>query len=202
MARYRTSRIFPVTLILIVIAIAVAALISISRTLFFSDGTQTGQVTQAEVDETNLLSKSVTHSVTMSVRGKIVADEDFRSYGVTISPTSRKMTTYKGYLDREIDKKTLSNNSVAYEEFVYALDKAGLLNGKELSGDSNDIRGVCATGDVYTFDVLVKGKSVKNLWTTTCNSSKGSLSANVAQLKQLFLNQIPSSSDLIRKIDL
>lgn len=200
MATFRTSRIIPIALVLIVIAIAIAALVSLARAVFFSgDGQTTSKV---DVSREALLSTTANRSVRVTVRGSIVADEQFRSYQITISPSSRIVTTYNGYLDKQIDQISLPNNIPAYEEFVYALDRANFVKGTELTGEKNDTRGICASGLVYQFDVLQDNKTVKNLWTTTCKSGKGSLVADVSQLKKLFVDQVPGAATLISKLRL
>jgi hypothetical protein len=200
MANYRTSRIFPIALVIIIVVIAIAALVSLARVVFFS-GPAAGPVA-VDVSREALLNTSATHSVSMTIRGPIVADEAFHSIKINIAPSSRELKTYKGYLDTVVDKVGLSNNVAAYEQFVYALDKANLVKGTEFTGEKDDVRGVCATGRVYEFSVLDSGKSVKHLWTSTCNGSKGSLSGSVIQLTELFVNQIPDADKLITKVDL
>jgi len=199
MANFRTSRIIPVALVVLIIVIAVAALVSLARVVFFS-GSSTPAAT--DTSRTSLLDTSATHSVSMTVRGPIVADEQFHSYKIDISPNARQLKTYTGYLDTVVDSSSLTNNVASYEQFVYALDKANLAKGTELTGDKDDTRGVCATGDVYEFTILNNGSSVKHLWTSTCSGSQGSLDASVNQLTELFTNQIPTASKLISKIDL
>lgn len=201
MANYRNSRIIPIALVLIIVAIAIAALVSLARAVFFSGGQQS-TTTQVDISRDALLSTTVDRAVRMTVRGAIVADEEFRSYRITVTPTSRTLTTYTGYLDRQIDGTVLVNNTAAYEEFVYALDKANLAKGVEFSGDKNDTRGICATGLVYQFEILQDDNSIKNLWTSTCKGSKGSLDANVDQLTELFVSQIPDAQVLIKKVRL
>lgn len=199
MANYRTSRIIPIILTLVVIAIAIAALVSLARVVFFSSNTSTPVV---DVSREALLSTSIDSSVQMTVRGAIVANEEFRSYQINITPNSRTLTTYTSYLDRPIDRISLDNNIPAYEEFVFALDKANLVKGEQLEGDRNDLRGICATGRVYEFQVLKDGEPVKQLWTSTCKGSSGSLDASVDQLTSLFISQIPDARSLIGKLDL
>ncbi|MDB5166938.1 MAG: exported protein of unknown function [Candidatus Saccharibacteria bacterium] len=195
----RNSRIIPIALILIIIAIAIAALISLARTVFFS-GSASQTVSQVDVSTDALLNTAINHSVTLTVRGTIVADEDFRSYQIVVTPTSRTLTTYSGYLDAPISQIAVSNNTPAYEQFVYALDRANLVKGTELTGTDNDTRGVCADGKLYEFGVLKDGKSVKTLWTSSCSESKGSLNANVGNLTDMFINQIPKGVELINAI--
>lgn len=201
MARYRTSRIIPVALILIITAIAIAALVSMARVIFFNSGSGDNNA-QPDISREALMSTSADRSVKMIVRGAIVADETFRSYQIEVSPGMRSLTTYTGYLDNPIDSITLGNNIPAYEQFVFALDRANLAKGTELTGEKNDLRGICATGKVYEFQILKADKSVKSLWTSTCKGSAGSLDASVSQLTNLFTAQIPDSGDAIRKIKL
>lgn len=200
MANYRTSRILPIILVVVIIIIAIAALVSLARVVFFSGGSSAPVVT--DVSREALLNTSAGRSVSMTVRGPIVADEEFHSYKLDISANSRQLNTFKGYLATVVDKVNLGNNVAAYEEFVHALDKADLADGTELEGDKNDVRGICATGRVYEFTILDNGKSVKRLWTSTCKGSPGSLDASVNQLTELFINQVPDAEKLIKKVSL
>jgi hypothetical protein len=199
MYRGNSSRIFPIILVIVVIAIAVAALVSIGRVIFNGGGTD-----QPEVDlgRQSLLNTDTTHSVQMTVRGPIVADENFRSYRVTVDANNRNLTTYSGYLEQPIDSKDLANSTQAYEEFVYALDRANLVKGTAFEGEKDDTRGICATGRVYEFEVISSGSVVKRLWTSTCKGSPGSFKGSVTQVQNLFLEQIPDNRTLLRNIDL
>lgn len=185
---------------MVIVVIAIVALISLTRAIFFS-GDSSGPAI-ADTSRQELLSTTVSHSVRMTVRGPIVANENFRSYQITVSPSNRSLVTYKGYTDQRIDDVELSNNVRSYEQFVYALDKADMVKGTQLIGDENDLRGICAIGQVYNFEILNNKETVKELWTSTCPGSKGSLKASAEQLMELFQNQIPDSEDLIRSIDL
>jgi hypothetical protein len=198
MYRGNSSRVVPIILVLIVIAVAIAALVSVGRAIFGGD---TGSQSQINVGRNALLNTAADHSVRMTVRGPIVADENFRSYQVTIDSSSRNLTTYSGYLDQMINFKQYDNNNKSYEQFVYALDKANMMNVNELTGNSNDTRGVCATGDLYEFEVLQDNNTVKSLWTSTCQGSSGSFKASVSQVQNLFLEQIPDSKTLLSGID-
>lgn len=201
MASYGNSRVLPVALVLIIIAIAIAALVSLARAVFFSD--DQSSITLTDISHETLVSLAVDNSVTMTVRGSLVADENFHSYQIKVTPTSRNLTTYVGYLDTKVDEIVLGNNTPAYEQFVYALDRASFVKGAELTGDSNDTRGICASGRVYEFELSKGDKSIKKLWTTSClGKLKGSLVANLDLLRSLFTKQIPGASLTISKIKL
>ncbi len=193
------SRILPIILILIVVAVGIAALVSVGRAIF---GGTDQPIGQPDTSRQALLDTAVDRSVRMTVRGKIVADEDFRSYQITVSPTSRNLITYGGYIEQVIDSKQLGNNTPGYEEFVYALERTNFVSASALTDDKDDTRGVCAAGKVYEFEVMQGDTVVKRLWTTTCKSASGSLKVNSTVLSELFLGQIPDNRPLLNKIHL
>ncbi len=199
MANYKTAKIIPVALILIITAVSIAALFSIGRVIFFGDSNVTTN-NPANLVKQELLSTNASRSVKMTVRGAIVADETFRSYQIIVSPNSRVMDVYKGYLDTPIQNVNLTNSIPAYEQLVYALQKANMMKGTAWTGDRNDLRGICSTGIVYIFEILNDGKSEKQLWTSSCSSSKGSLDAKLDQLTKLFIGQIPEAKSIIEKL--
>jgi len=201
MATYRNSRILPTILTIVIIIVAIVGLVTLARALFFSGASST---TQSEVDTNQqaLLDTTDGSAVSMTVRGPIVADENFRSYQIIVTPNSRDMKTYSGYLGTILKQETLGNNTAAYDQFVHALDKANMSAGKQLSDEKNDVRGICATGRVFEFSTLKSGKTIQTLWTSTCNGSQGSLKANETQLSQLFQNQIPNADALLKGLSL
>ncbi len=202
MNKNKVSKIFPIILVILVVVFVIFVLVSIGRAIFGSDDDGNKQTTSQVSARDLLLSTTADRSVTMTVRGQIVANEDFRSYQVTISPSVRKMVVYKGYLSEAIDTINLDNNVPAYEEFVYALDKAALGQTKAFTGEADNVRGICATGSVTEFDVNKNGESEYHVWTSTCSGSKGSLGANEPQLRSLFLKQIPNYQELADKVSL
>lgn len=200
MARYEKSRIIPIILTLLIVIVAIVALVSLMRSLFFSR--QAAPLSDTDTSQVALLNTTVDRAVRMTVRGKIVGNEDFRSYEITVTPSNRTYTVFAGYTGQQVERLTFGNNIPAYEEFVYALSRANLAKGEELSDDKNDTRGVCATGRLYSFTILNANQSVETLWTTSCRGTEGSLDANETQLASLFAAQIPNSRSLISKIDL
>lgn len=199
MQRGKLSRIIPIALVVIIIIIAISAIVSLGQAVF-----RGGSNSQPNVDvgREALLSTDADRSVQMTVRGPIVADENFRSYRITVTPSSRTMTTYKGYLQTAITTQTFSNNTKAYDEFVHALNLANAMKGTAFEGEKDDTRGICSAGVVYEFETAQAGQTVKRLWTSTCGGSKGSLAASTTQLKNLFIGQIPEGDALVRSVDL
>ena len=192
MYKSNTLRIFPLILIVIVIIALIAGMITVGRYLFagkdepVDDGTVTAQ------DE--LLMLNVSRSVQMTIRGPIVADEEFQTQRIEVSPISRQYKIYSGYLVSVEKSKSYDNNMKAYEEFVYALDKADMTRpGKADPEEAEDIRGICATGKIYEFEILNAGEPVNRLWTSTCKGSPGTFGASVEQVTNLFAGQIPEA---------
>lgn len=194
MADYRTNRVFAV---IIVIALAIVIiLVSLPFLQGLSGPTQSNPA-QLDTSRRALTSTNADRSVKMSVRGNLVADEDFRAYQIRISPNSREITGYKGYERQVVRNETLVNNIPAYEQFVFALNRAGLMDGASLAGDANDTRGICAGGRLYGFEIFQDNKSVKRLWTTNCSGFRGSLSADLDEVVGLFYDQIPQVNSFI-----
>lgn len=202
MSRYSRNRFLPILLVVVVMIIAIVALVSLARAIFFSDDRSSNTTQQIDVSREALLNTAEGHSVRMTIRGPIVADETFNSYRITITPSSRSLVTYKGYLGGQIDAVQLGNNVSAYEEFVHALDKANLPEGTQFPEDKDDTRGICATGRIYEYEIINGDEVVKRLWTSTCKGSPGSLQASADQLTNLFIVQIPDARDVLNKISI
>ncbi len=202
MSRYSRNRIVPAILIVLIVIIAVVALVSLARAMFFKGDRSSKQtVQQTNVNRDALLNTSADRAVEMTVRGPIVADENFNSLRVVITPSSRTLTTYRGYLDTPIDTINLGNNVSAYTEFVHALDRANFTAGTPFEGEKDNTNGICASGRVYDYKTLQDNKPVMRLWTTTCKGSQGSLQASSEQLTNLFLAQIPDAQAALDKIN-
>ena len=195
------SRFVPILLVIVITIVAVAAVIAIGRALF--GGNESDQKDKnINAGQIALLSTDEGRAVRLTVRGPIVANENFRSYSVIVSPSSRQIATYEGYLDKEISQKKLDNNVKAYTELVYALDKRKMMNGTQLTEQQNDLRGICASGKVYKFETLSDNSVVKSLWTSDCSGSKGSAQANVNEILDMFLKQIPEGKKMVAGIGL
>ena len=198
---YRGSgpRIFPLIVIILVVALVVAALVSVGRIIFSGNSTPTTTSQNKETLAAAVLNTGDSRSVRWTVRGPIVADENFRSYQITVSPTSRIYVVYSGYLDQVVSTKTLNNNKKAYEQLVYALDKAEI--SKTRTAKDEDFRGVCATqGVAYMFETMASDKVDQTIWSSSCKGSKGTMTANAAQVQALFVNQIPDFKPIFTEI--
>lgn len=196
MYRSGPNRIIPIILVVVVVIAFVIGLVTLGRYLFGGNSAERQQQEEAVVTaREQLLTLESDRSVRVTLRGPIVADEKFRSYRITISPSSRTYVIYDGYLENVDYQKSFDNNMEAYEEFVYALDKADFNRpGKESKEESSDIRGICATGRVYTYELVGPTGVVDSAWTSTCKGSSGTFGASVQQVTNLFTSQIPEDT--------
>jgi len=192
------SRFIPIIFFIVVFILIIAAGVSVFRLFNGSNDQSSGKVISEPVNK-GLLATDVNRSVVMRLRSEIVANENFRTYEVVISPNSRNFTRYKGYLQDPIIDKSYINNTEAYTQFVYALANDNFATGTPLTGDANDTRGICPTGILYEFEVKDGETVEKHLWTTSCKGVGGSLKANVSQVQALFLAQVPAAEKYIGK---
>lgn len=192
----------PIIIVIIVIALAIWAMVSLGRAMFGRDSSTTSTTEPVNNGKAALTQTTADRSVRMTVRGPIVASENFNSYTITVTPSSRTMTTYVGYVGQQINTEQLSNDTQAYTQFVSALSRANLMEGTPLTGDADNTSGICATGNVYQFEVLQGDNTVQNLWTSTCKGSPGSLKASLAQVVSLFRAQIPSYAKLTSQLNI
>lgn len=191
MYRSNSTRIFPIIIIIVVVVALIFGLVTVGRQLFSKGNKSDTESAQAKASE-QLRTVDAGRSVRMTIRGPIVANEDFRSYQVTVSPSTRTYTVYKGYLDSVDSTKSYDNNTAAYTQFVYALDKAAMTKeGKYAEKEAGDLRGICATGKVYQYEILNADTAINTFWTSTCKGSPGTFGASVDQVTNLFVTQIP-----------
>jgi hypothetical protein len=140
--------------------------------------------------------------IRLTVRGKINAEQIHNSYQITVRPHVSEMKVYQGYLGNVIAEKTYVNNKTAYTEFSYALKNLGVMQGEELVNDQNDVRGVCPTGRLATFEVLDGNNVAKSLWHTTCSKDKQSFTGKYSDVEKLFKAQIVDYQKLLKGVKL
>lgn len=197
-------RLAPILLIIAIAILSIILIVNLGKMMMgANDSADQASSETSQVEDTalaDLLKVEAGRSVKMTVRGPIEASEKAHSYSIEVTPNSRSMKIFKAYGAEIISQKDYSNTNVAYDEFVHALSKANMMKGKALTGEADDLRGVCATGHIYDFAILNNGEETKHLWTSTCSGSKGSLVANTKQLQDLFASQIPDFGNYVKDL--
>jgi hypothetical protein len=189
------SKLLPIILMVLVAVVAIIAMVSLGRALL-------GRGDRAQVADDSvsraLLTAEIDRAVRMNVRGPIVADEDFRSYEIEITPSSRRMTTYRGYQNEVIDNTQLGNSTVAYIEFVNALSRANFAERAPAALEPETVEGLCAGGRLFTFDVMQAQSVVDESWIASCRNAPSTFRGDAVTARDLFLAQIPNSAELLR----
>jgi hypothetical protein len=138
-------------------------------------------------------------AVRMTVRGRLVGNEEHRSYEVILRPHTREIRVLAGYDRRAVLERSFSNNWDAYTEISFALRRMGMMRGHELPERYNDVRGICPNGELMTFEVLDGYRVVQKLWRTSCNGDRGSFTGDHRDISNLILTQIPEHRSLLRE---
>ncbi|MDQ5886230.1 MAG: hypothetical protein QG628_627 [Patescibacteria group bacterium] len=134
----------------------------------------------------------------LTTGGKVNGDDIYREIRITVDSNTRELQVIQGYQNTVIQTNTFANNLNAYDTFVHALQRTGY--GKVRKTSDTDERGVCATGQRYTFEVFNDGKNVSRTWAGTC--TKGTSQARAAEVLQLFRAQITGYGKLTNNVDL
>ncbi|TAK89222.1 hypothetical protein EPO04_03965 [Patescibacteria group bacterium] len=128
--------------------------------------------------------------VRITIQGPVVANENFRSGMITVSPSSRSITAYKTYNNEVIQSEVLPNNSAAFTQLMDALQVSGF--GKRTKSDQQQVASSCPTGFRYTYELRENGNVVLQTWETSCNTPRATFGGNVGLTNQLFRAQIPA----------
>ncbi len=178
------------------IILAIIAVVLITTTT--SSRTAPKQEGKPRVDVASYADKTATFSLTS--QGKISGEEDFRSIRVTVSPTERHLQILRGYTGTVDSEQTFSNNQAAYDTFVHALDKAGY--SLQRSSKNEELQGSCPLGRRYVFEANEGSNQIMSLWSSTCGRKEGTFGGDSTLVQQIFKNQIPGYSTLVRDVRL
>lgn len=149
--------------------------------------TKEDKITQIELNEL----KNTGSKLKFTIKGPIVADEDYREIVFEISQGTRSVKFFKGYnLVLEKEKK-LPNNYSAYEALAGALYSSGFMT-ERANVKNKKYENQCSSGKVYNAELLDSDNKVKkSLWITSCNSKSGTLLASPTTILNLFKKQFP-----------
>ena len=199
MRRGRPTTLGRTLMIIVAVAVVISGIVWIGQSLF-GGNSKPREVSAGQklLDEPN-----GQMAVRMSVRGPVNASENHYSIVMTISPSQRQITTYRGYDGSVIRDERLGNTTIAFNDFLAALNRAGFMKENPTEEPS---QGICATGQLIFFEALeyVKDergntieKSATKLWTTTCDKLNGNFAGLLVNVVDLFKAQIPDSQTII-----
>jgi hypothetical protein len=129
--------------------------------------------------------------VRMTVDGPIIAEQQHQAYRISVGRSETRIETLQGYEYETIESKTYDNNQQAFFNFLRAIELDGFTKGlAKADSQTQDERGVCATGNRFVFEIMSGTSQVQRYWTTSCGN-QGTFKGNAQRVKQLFDRQIP-----------
>lgn len=163
-------------------------------------GNDTDQLTQEEINRRQVTTIHSGRSVRMTVYGPVVANENRESYEITVSTTSRRFVAYQGYEQTQLESRNYDNTYEAYQQFVFALARAGFDKERKVSEAQADDRGACSAGRRFVYELFENGDTIKRVWTTTCGNTKGTYAGTNTISRDLFNKQIPEFSTAVKSL--
>lgn len=126
--------------------------------------------------------------------GPVTADQTHEGVRINVGQYATTIETFQGYQNNIRSSHTYENNPTSYGTFLRALDLLGYTNGiSNPSAAVADSRGVCPTGQLYTFQIISgDGSNIQNYWTTSCGG--GTFKGSTQSIEELFQEQIPDYS--------
>lgn len=128
-------------------------------------------------------------TVSYTVEGKVVGDEERRAVRITVGSSTRKIEVLRGYNETVEKSQTFTNTSAGYEEFLKALELAGFSRKRDYT--PKDERGVCPLGRRYIYEFEKPGEDTVKTWSTSCSPQQGTFGGVSTTVRQLFQNQVP-----------
>lgn len=140
--------------------------------------------------------------VTMTLDGCVNGDDAHRAIKITVSRDQRVLDIIQGYSGHVIDSHSFGNNEAAYNVFLHALKNSGFMTKRKGANLSADLTGVCPTGTRTIFALNQSVDILSQLWTTSCDSTPGTLGTDPSLLMDLFQAQITDYNNLTSQVNL
>jgi len=176
------------------ISILVVTLIAIAGLLSILMPTNESEVHAASPSLSDYANKPGAE-ITLHVLGPVVANEFYRSADITISPSFRTITAYKTYNNEVLATTTYGNNQNAFTQFVNALQVSNFSTTPAKDSQS-EVKSTCPQGARYVYELRDEGKTITQLWATSCSTKNQSFKGNAPLANMLFRDQIPGISQM------
>lgn len=140
-------------------------------------------------------------SVTWTMQGKLVGDDQFKAVRVTVTKNKRTAEVLSGYAGRVEKSVEFTNSPEAFATFTRALDNVNF--GLERDVTNPDERGVCPQGNRFIYRVTDGTKEVMRTWSASCNSKLGPFAGTAPNIvRELFRQQITDYNKFVAGIRL
>lgn len=166
--------------------------------VFFRGGSDDKKATPKALNEYSYDSSS---EVSFTTRGAINGDDKHRSIRIIVARDYRRIDVVQGYEGNVIKTQQFVNNSEAYREFLYAIDRAGFLNEKKIDEKQDIQAGRCSTGSLFIYEHNVGTEEISESWNATCKDM-GTFVGNTTLVRSLFQAQITDYSQITSGVSL
>lgn len=140
-----------------------------------------------------------TTTVKYEMRGRINALENHRLLQITVGRDSRTATVFEGYTGQVLKAVRFTNNTVAYNTFLAALENEGFTRSRV--AERNVVAdGACPRGRRYNFIIQKGAEKLQELWTTSCGNIDGTFAGRQSRVSDLFEAQVPEYNDFIQGV--
>ena len=169
---------------------------------FISGGNKNSQPKQPKTPQVQKVNKlsSDGQSVSYTVYGRLVGEEDRRAIRITITGSERKVEVLQGYDESVLKSDSFSNKSSAFNDFLLALEGANFTR-RDTSIKVDD-KGICPLGNRYVFEAQYNDNSKIRTFSTSCSAKNVSFKGERSTIDTLFKAQIPNYSGLTSNIQL
>ena len=182
------------------IVIAIISILFIGGLIWMVNGRSSAPDQEGEVTKTELIDyANTTTQVRYILRGQINARENHRILEITVSRDSRTAVLYEGYTGNVLRFDKFGNDSVAYSEFLAALDNEGYTASKN-SEFGVKPEGVCSRGQRADFEIIQGSETKQSLWTTNCKDISGTFAGRTSNIRRLFEAQLPEYTKFVEQI--
>ena len=178
-----------VIVFLIIVVLIGWGISSVSRNIFSRSGTNVTTPTQ-------IADFSGIDVARFMVEGPIVAAEEQRSYTIEVSENVVVMRILSNYGRSVVAERSYQNNTIAYNEFIAALEKERVdarVQGTTTEDDQKE-DGACPTGKRYILEL----NDELRRWSTTCERVRGTAGVPLSTIRKLFNAQVPDYNELVK----
>lgn len=135
-------------------------------------------------------------TVQLIVDGRVVANQQHRSYQISVNRAATSMQVFSGYENAVTGERTTPNNQEAYTNFIRSISRLGFTDVN--TGGPKDERGYCPTGERYIIRLTENNREIYRAWTTSCGASQGNFNGDMGTIRVLFRQQVPEYYNLVQ----
>ena len=156
------------------------------------DSVETTQESGETIESAKELT-SDTNSVSYTVYGPVVGEEQRRAIRIVVTANERRAEVLRGYYETVIKDEVIPNNPAAFDALVIALDGVGFDEFNK--NNKTDEFSVCTTGQRVVYETKFDNDETIRSWSTSCGNRQGSFLGDSYLVQTLMQKQIPNYLD-------